>query len=339
MNNPRHAEMLPRLDRVTHYKVLFSDYIPLRWIQFRLWSIWSKRVIYPLILPRLRRLHPCLFSTDTNQVRFFDGPVILDVDDPPYPLDEDTIVSCNLPNVAVVVVPTEPIRRQLLSHGVTRPVVIIPQGVSLRDLKPQRVQEIAAHHKRPGEIVVGFAAPGLYLSADGIEGNIRKQMDCLDEFLEIVAQARSEVPELTVWLFGRPSQSLTAYAQRDPWLRLFGHVPHTELLNYVANFDIAVYPRRVDLGGRFSVKLAEFMACGVPVVSTNVSESFVIAEAGGGIVVESPEAFVQALVTLARSPDMRRSLGEAGRRFGQSLDWDMLAVRYQREVLDVYASA
>jgi glycosyltransferase involved in cell wall biosynthesis len=107
----------------------------------------------------------------------------------------------------------------------------------------------------------------------------------------------------------------------------------------VANFDIAVYPRRVDLGGRFSVKLAEFMACGVPVVSTNVSESFVIAEAGGGIVVESPEAFVQALVTLARSPDMRRSLGEAGRRFGQSLDWDMLAVRYQREVLDVYASA
>jgi glycosyltransferase involved in cell wall biosynthesis len=87
------------------------------------------------------------------------------------------------------------------------------------------------------------------------------------------------------------------------------------------------------------VKLAEFMACGVPVVSTNVSESFVIAEAGGGIVVESPEAFAQALVTLARSPDMRRSLGEAGRRLRQSLDWDLLANRYQKEIFDVYAPA
>lgn len=336
INNPRYDELLPRLENVTHYQALLSDYIPLRYLEFRLWWLLSRRLIYPLVLPRLRRIHSVLFSTDTTQIEFFDGPVVLDVDDPPHPLDETFIKACNRPNVVVIVVPTTVLKKKLRRGGVKKPMIVLPQGVSMRDFHAEKAQRIGARYKNLGEVVVGFAAPGLYLQADISEGNTRRRMDCMDELLDVVEQARAEVPQIVVWLFGRPSARLQNYAKQRPWIKLFGYVPHSQLLNYIANLDIAVYPRRVDLGGRFSVKLAEFMALGIPVVSTNVSESFIVAEAGGGIITETTDEFVNAIVELATSSELRRSLGEAGRRYGRELDWDLLARRYQREVFDVY---
>ncbi len=49
-------------------------------------------------------------------------------------------------------------------------------------------------------------------------------------------------------------------------------MPHTEVLNYVSAFDIGLFPREVDAGGYASIKLLEYMACGVPVIGTRVSE-------------------------------------------------------------------
>ncbi|MGH8546815.1 MAG: glycosyltransferase, partial [Gammaproteobacteria bacterium] len=102
-------------------------------------------------------------------------------------------------------------------------------------------------------------------------------------------------------------------------------------LHYIANFDIAVYPRTwVQPPARFNLKLAQFMAFGVPVVSTDLDESFILREVGSGIVCKSQEDFSRALAELAQSPEKRSELGDAGRNYAQkALDWSLLLPIYK----------
>jgi glycosyltransferase involved in cell wall biosynthesis len=65
-------------------------------------------------------------------------------------------------------------------------------------------------------------------------------------------------------------------------VRLLGAVPRRFLLNYVCNFDIGVYSREVDHRGRFSVKLIEYMGCGVPIVATKTTETQIIDDVRAG---------------------------------------------------------
>jgi glycosyltransferase involved in cell wall biosynthesis len=48
---------------------------------------------------------------------------------------------------------------------------------------------------------------------------------------------------------------------------VFGRVPQEELLSYVSNYDIALYPRRADHGMFQTTKVVEYMGCGVPTVA------------------------------------------------------------------------
>jgi glycosyltransferase involved in cell wall biosynthesis len=62
----------------------------------------------------------------------------------------------------------------------------------------------------------------------------------------------------------------------------------------------------------------ESMACGVPVVATNVSDNaYVIRDGETGYLVSlgDAERFAERLLTLARDPDLRRRMGTAGREW------------------------
>jgi glycosyltransferase involved in cell wall biosynthesis len=106
------------------------------------------------------------------------------------------------------------------------------------------------------------------------------------------------------------------------------------MLNYLANVDIGVYPRTwIPPPARFSVKIAQFMACGIPVVSRNLDESSILKEARCGIVCDSQDDFSQALVAMATCPEKRAELGNAGRAYAQAnLDWSVLVPKY-KEIL------
>jgi glycosyltransferase involved in cell wall biosynthesis len=73
------------------------------------------------------------------------------------------------------------------------------------------------------------------------------------------------------------------------------------------------------------------MACGVPIISTNLDESFILKEAGSGIVCQSEENFSKALVALTQSADKRAALANAGRAYARTnLDWSILVLMYKQ---------
>jgi glycosyltransferase involved in cell wall biosynthesis/GT2 family glycosyltransferase len=85
-----------------------------------------------------------------------------------------------------------------------------------------------------------------------------------------------------------------------------------ELFELFRQADIFVLPTK---GEGYGLVICEAMACGLPVVATNVGAIPEIVEDGAsGLLVppSSPSALADALRTLARRPDERRSMGERG---------------------------
>jgi glycosyltransferase involved in cell wall biosynthesis len=81
-------------------------------------------------------------------------------------------------------------------------------------------------------------------------------------------------------------------------------------------------------------RVKKFMACGIPVVSRDLDESFILSEARCGIVCKTQRDFTQALVELTRNREKRASLGKAGRSYAETnLDWSVLVPIYKKVLM------
>ena len=144
---------------------------------------------------------------------------------------------------------------------------------------------------------------------------------------------------LKLWLCGGASDAVRALCASRPSIRLLGRIPPSEVLAHVANFDVARYPRTADHGpGIRALKIAEYVAVGVPTVAYDYEATALVREAGAGVLVEDAHAVVAATVSLLRDAERRRELGEHGRKFGAAFSWEVLGARY-RALLDRYLPA
>jgi glycosyltransferase involved in cell wall biosynthesis len=334
--NPRYADLFPRLSSVVDFcKVTLSRQRVIRGVQFRVWNLFSRRLIYPTAIKYLARKYETLFTVSYDQIAAWpkDQSVIVDIDDPLFTLQE--AVALNLPQVKAIVVTTEKAKTIFQQMGVTRPIHVIPQGVPVSQTEPQKVETIRREFKSENDVIVGYHAPTLTMAADG-SNRRRSDQDDLDFLFAAFEGARKLEPRIKLWLFGETSEALKEHVGqgRESWVKLFGYIPFSEMLNYIANVDIGVYPRTwTPPPARFSVKIAQFMACGIPVVARDLDESFILSEARCGVVCKTQEDFSRALVELARSGERRRELAMAGRSYAQTkLDWSVLVPIY-KEIL------
>jgi glycosyltransferase involved in cell wall biosynthesis len=133
---------------------------------------------------------------------------------------------------------------------------------------------------------------------------------------------------------GTPSAAVCRrLAGRDD-VRLLGRLPPADLLAHLANVDIALYPRTVG-GGVRRMKIAEYMAMGVPTVAYEHEETRVLDDTGTGTLVRSPRQFVDAVATLARDPARRQAMSAAGLALAPGFEAAGLARRYE-EILDLH---
>jgi glycosyltransferase involved in cell wall biosynthesis len=325
--NRRSEELLPRLQRVDACLLVCPRRQPFRNLVFH--ALYRGRpVIWPLLLGAGSGRYRHLFTTDVAQIASFRGPVVADVDDPTFSPREVELIG--RPNVAAVVVTAERAGRRLEELGLRAPWHVIPQGASVASLRPEDVEEVR-RRRRDGEAVVGFVAAWLRTDDDRDGHN---PLYNVEHLLELWDEIRTRAPA-RLWLVGGASDRLRErLAGRDDVV-LFGRVPPARVLAHVANFDIALYARTQDQGVR-SAKVAEYMGLGVPTVSYDYRVTEVLRETGAGVLVREPREFVDAVVALASEPERRAAVAAAAARAGRELDWDVLARRYEREILDRY---
>lgn len=325
-NNPRYAELVPRLRRVDAHLAMVPEQKVLRGLTYRAIKH-SRRYAEPRLLRRGARVYGGLFTTDNAQIPHFPGPVVSDVDDPVFTQAE--VAALSLPNVRAYVVTEERAARRFQELGVEAPYEVVPQGVDLSSFRAEDAAEVRAARRREGDFVVGYMAAWLLAGGDRGGGN---PLYNVEHLLELWPEIRARVPRARLWLLGGASRAVRERAAAVGGVELLGRIPRERLLAHAAAFDVGLYPRAADQGIQ-SVKIAEYMGVGVPTVAYDYAVTQVVREAGAGILVDSPRAFVDAVVSLAEDEAERRRLAEASAAHGRAIDWRTLAERYG-ELLD-----
>lgn len=325
-NNPRYAELLPRLTRLDRYLLVASERRIARGIQYRAYRA-SRSVRNPVVLGLASRRYRGMFTADPEQIRWFKGPVVADVDDPYY--TQEHVDLLNRPNLAAYVVTAERAAMRYEELGVRKPFHVIPQGISFASVRDDLVAE--ARRRKGSDVVVGWMAAWLLTEGDrGAEGPLYN----VDHLLELWARIYHEAPNARLWLIGEPTDRLRRRLDGRDDVVLWGRLPRDAALSTAANFDVAVYPRTEDTGIQ-AAKVGEFIGLGVPTVSYDYRVTENLRELGAGVLVPTSDEFVAAVVRLIQDEATRSDLAEAARRAGRELDWDVLAGRYE-DILAAY---
>jgi glycosyltransferase involved in cell wall biosynthesis len=325
-NNPRYAELVPRLRRLDTYLAVVPTRKLMRRVTYRAISR-ARPVAEPRLLRLAAKRYHGLFTTENEQIPHFSGPIVSDVDDPKFTEREAALLS--RPNVQAYVVTEERAAKRFQELGVETPYHVIPQGVDVTALRAEDAAAVAAARREPGDFVAGYMAA--WLLADGDRGG-HNPLYNIEHLLELWPEIRARVPHAKLWLLGGASKQVEERARSLPGLELLGRIPRGQLLAHVANFDVGLYPRAQDQGIQ-SVKIAEYMGVGVPTVAYDYEVTQVVRESGAGILVDTPRAFVDAVTRLAGDGAERARLAGVSLTYGRSIDWRVLAERYN-EVLD-----
>jgi lipopolysaccharide/colanic/teichoic acid biosynthesis glycosyltransferase len=232
------------------------------------------------------------------------------------PLELDRTVVCSEPDRVHF--------QQLLRGDETRPSIsippieVVPNGVDLAYFTPADEARAPATLVMSGKMSYhANVTAALYLIGD------------------VMPQVWSRRPDAKLSIVGKaPPRILRHLAGREPHrIDLTGYVP--DIRPYLREATLSIVP--VLYGAGTQLKVLEAMACGTPVVSTEVGANGLGLEHGRDVVVANePEVMADEIIDLLARPDRRERLGRAGRRYVErEHSWDASARRMESIYLSV----
>jgi glycosyltransferase involved in cell wall biosynthesis len=186
----------------------------------------------------------------------------------------------------------------------------IPLGVDTDRIRPVSVE---ARNKAKASLGLEGKRVAVFIGAL-YEPNIQAVSALFD------LASRMDRKELLFVVVGRVGELF----QSNDRVRVMGQVD--DVLPYFAAADLAVNPMRA--GGGMQVKLLEFLAAGLPTVTTQVGARGLDTSGDNLFVVADVEQFPDAIEHLLKNEELAVRLGEAGRRFAEEhFGWDGIASR------------
>ncbi|MBK8047811.1 MAG: glycosyltransferase [Anaerolineales bacterium] len=185
---------------------------------------------------------------------------------------------------------------------------VVPFGVEMEKFQPRTGADV-----RPRRVIVGAVKQLSMLY--GVDVLLRAFVKARDVLRRLNSP---EAPELELRIIGDgpDRQALVALAQQLglPESVFYGRAPHAQIPSLLREMDIFVAVKRAE---SFGVAVIEASATGLPVVVSDVGglPEVVAADVTGFIVpAEDVAATAAAIITLALNPDLRETMGAAGRR-------------------------
>ncbi len=166
----------------------------------------------------------------------------------------------------------------------------------------------------------------------------------LDTMIRLLPDIAATIPEAVYWIVGGESDSerrrleeLARTAGVADRVRFLGEIPHGDLPGLYAACDVFVMLNRTmpdgDIEG-FGIVFLEASACGKPVVggrSGGAVEAVRDGQTGFLIPQDADDTAVSVIVRLLSDPELRKRLGEVGRRWAiRHFSWDRTARRVAR---------
>ncbi|MES9878863.1 MAG: glycosyltransferase family 4 protein [Candidatus Sedimenticola sp. 1PA] len=227
-------------------------------------------------------------------------------------------MASRLQHVKHVLAPSDQLCEATRTTGYAGPVDFIPNGVDIERFQPRPSMLREKWSVSEKEIVVLLA---------------RRLVD--KNGVVIFAEATSALKDLPVKIVfagdgperDRVTAILKENGMHDKALFL-GNVPNPQMPEIYNAADISVLPSYMEAT---SITGLESMACGVPLVGTNVGGIPVLIDEGKtGFIVPpgNPEELGRQMHTLAQDPQLRRSMGaQARKKASTEFSWEKIAVR------------
>ncbi len=235
-------------------------------------------------------------------------------------LRQISLTFCNACDV--VAVPTEPVRQELVSYGVQRPIRVIPTGLKLRPPRPRDPDFPRRAFGIPEEAPLALYA-----------GRLAKEKN-LGLLFSGFARVAREMPD--AWLLIAGGGPVEAEARRmaqetgaGDRIVFAGFVPPEKMELVYAAVDVFAFSSRTDTQG---LVLTEAKAAGVPAVSVNAYGPSTVVTDGldGFLIPDDPEPFAGALVRILSDRELRARMSGACLREVGRFSIDATAEAYLR---------
>ena len=159
-----------------------------------------------------------------------------------------------------------------------------------------------------------------------------------DRLIRVLPQVREQVPGTQLLIVGEGpyERRLHEMAKDVEGVRFTGRVSDEDLCRIVAAADVFAMPVRTRGGGLdvegLGIVFLEAQACAVPVVAGDSGGAPETVTAESGVVVDTNDGLlVSELVRLLCDPQLRESMGEAGRHHVQrKFSWEALGERCEK---------
>jgi glycosyltransferase involved in cell wall biosynthesis len=156
----------------------------------------------------------------------------------------------------------------------------------------------------------------------------------IDTLIEATPEVLRTCPDV-VFLIGGGGPMAKAWQNKvcemniNRAFRFVGVVPYQQLPIFLNAADISVAPFVRDRGETSPLKLFDYLACGNPVVCSDISSLRTLAEATEAILPVPPDdnrALASALISLLNDEPKRASMGKAGRKYVEAHhSWEIIA--------------
>jgi alpha-1,3-rhamnosyl/mannosyltransferase len=174
---------------------------------------------------------------------------------------------------------------------------------------------------------------GQFLLAVGTLEPRKNLAVALRAFMQLAPQLRKRFPLVLVGMKGWHTSALEQ--QIAPLvdageIRLLGYLPREDLATIIAGATTLIYPSIYE---GFGLPPLEAMACGVPVIASNVSSlPEVVSDTGLMIDPQNVEGLASAIERLVNAPELRQALSQKALQRSATFTWS----RCVEQTVDAY---
>lgn len=226
-----------------------------------------------------------------------------------------------LPNIIVVT----PAMKNIIADKTNARIYTIPNGIDLtdtQDISPKPIEH-------PSILYVGRLTK-------------RKGVDIL---LKAILIIKKMVPNLSLFIIGTGPQEnelkrLVKELNIEENVKFLGFVSEDEKYSYYKSVDTCVVPS-IDYDYA-PIVLLEAMACGKPIVASNIGGiPFIVENGKTGLLFEpgNIEELAKKIIMLLKNANLREKMGKVGRKKIKNFTWDKIAlqtVKVYKEVIKDY---
>lgn len=199
------------------------------------------------------------------------------------------------------------------TYGVNKErLFVVPNGVFVNAITP-----VDAARKSFNKDMVGLSGPvALFLGS-----NYGPNVEAAGFICRTLAPS---LPEITFLVCGGVGEVPSLRAKLPGNVRVTGTVSDEEKLRYLHATDVALNP--MFSGSGTNIKIFDFMAAGLPVVTTHIGARGITTETEAGVIVCDPSAIVEELTRVLEDTEYRHHGGLENRRWvEQEFAWEVLS--------------